>query len=113
MNNADDLEKFSNNLSNRKYDSNVCFLCGRFLENLKSSDEHVIPKWAQNRFELWDKKLTLLMCAVFSYRSTQATRTPKYVTISDDPHKVIQLPLVDLVQNRYLKIGAWISSPNI
>ena len=33
------------------------------------------------------------LCAVFSYRSTQVTRTPKYVTISDDPHKVIQLPL--------------------
>jgi len=33
------------------------------------------------------------LCAVFSYRSTKATRTPKYVAISDNPHKVIQLPL--------------------
>jgi hypothetical protein len=40
------------------------------------------------------------LCAVFCYRSTQATRTPKYMTISDNPHQVIQLPL-----------GGWSAKP--
>ena len=69
MKDADGLEEFSNYLSNRKYDSSVCFLCGRSLEDLMSTDEHVIPKWAQNRFELWDKKLTLLNRTSISYRN--------------------------------------------
>lgn len=68
MNDADDLEKFSNDLSNRKYDSEVCFLCGRSLENLKTTDEHVIPRWAQNRFELWNQELTLLNHSKIPYR---------------------------------------------
>jgi len=33
------------------------------------------------------------LCAQFSYRSTLATRTPKYVTVQDRPHKMFQLPL--------------------
>lgn len=33
------------------------------------------------------------LCAHFAYRATRATRTPKYFTIQDRPHKVFQLPL--------------------
>jgi hypothetical protein len=33
------------------------------------------------------------LCAHFSYRSSIATRTPKYITIQSGPHEVHQLPL--------------------
>jgi hypothetical protein len=33
------------------------------------------------------------LCAHFAYRATRGTRTPKYFTIQDKPHKVFQLPL--------------------
>jgi hypothetical protein len=33
------------------------------------------------------------LCARFSYRSTLATRTPKYFTIQGTPHEVHQIPL--------------------
>lgn len=37
-----------------------CFLCGSFLDEENRSDEHIYPKWLQNMFSLWNKKLVLL-----------------------------------------------------
>lgn len=37
-----------------------CFLCGTTLDLERDTDEHVIPKWIQQRFDLWNQKLTLL-----------------------------------------------------
>jgi hypothetical protein len=54
------LEKFSDRLINRKFDDETCFLCAGSLAKLGASAEHVIPKWAQNRFDLWNQKLVLL-----------------------------------------------------
>jgi hypothetical protein len=36
------------------------------------------------------------LCAHFSYRSTLATRTPKYMTLEGSPHRVYQMPLAGL-----------------
>lgn len=68
MSNADDLEKLKSDLFNRKYNPRICFLCGKFVESMKLTDEHVIPKWAQSRYELWDQKLTLLNRTEIPYR---------------------------------------------
>jgi hypothetical protein len=46
----------------------VCFLCGADLAADRSSDEHVIPKWVQERYQLWDQKLTLLNGTRIPYR---------------------------------------------
>ena len=36
--------------------SDVCFLCKSEVE---ATDEHVFPKWLQNRFDLWDESIVL------------------------------------------------------
>jgi hypothetical protein len=52
----------------RLYDGSVCFLCGGALAKLGSSSEHVIPRWAQLRFDLWNQRLTLLNGTTIPYR---------------------------------------------
>lgn len=66
MNEAEDLENLQRDLFSRRYDSFTCFLCGK--SSGKLTYEHVIPKWAQSRFELWDQKLTLLNQTGIPYR---------------------------------------------
>ncbi len=44
----------------RRFGRSTCFLCGRRLSSKNRSDEHVIPKWLQSRFSLWNQTLTLL-----------------------------------------------------
>src|SRR6516164_3296134 len=46
----------------------VCFLCGVPLSPDRNTDEHVVPKWIQERFELWDKTLMLLNRTQIPYR---------------------------------------------
>jgi hypothetical protein len=46
-----------------------CFLCGADLRNREATSEHVIPVWAQRRFELWDQHLTLLNGTSIAYRA--------------------------------------------
>jgi hypothetical protein len=43
----------------------TCFICGRQAETL----EHVIPKWLQNRYNLWDKHLSLPNDTSIPYRN--------------------------------------------
>jgi hypothetical protein len=45
-----------------------CFLCGVLLNGDRNSDEHVIPKWVQKRYELGDQELTLLNGTKIPYR---------------------------------------------
>jgi len=50
------------------YSAENCFLCGCLLNENNRTEEHVIPKWIQKEFNLWDQKLTLLNKTLFSYR---------------------------------------------
>lgn len=43
----------------------VCFLCKRAVD---VTDEHVFPKWLQNRFNLWDKSVILKNSSLIRYR---------------------------------------------
>jgi len=45
-----------------------CFLCGSSLTEDTQSVEHVIPKWLQARFNLWDQRLILLNRTEIPYR---------------------------------------------
>ncbi len=47
--------------------SGKCFLCGGQPTNGKG--EHVLPKWLQNRFNLWDSKLGLQNGSLLPYRN--------------------------------------------
>jgi len=46
-----------------------CFLCGVKLTNDNRTDEHVFPRWLQERFNLWNEKLTLTNGTLISYRA--------------------------------------------
>ncbi|MCF7933831.1 MAG: hypothetical protein K9L73_03485 [Spirochaetia bacterium] len=50
------------------YDSKYCFLCGIGLNNQNRTDEHVIPKWLQKEFNLWDQTIDLLNKTTINYR---------------------------------------------
>ena len=46
-----------------------CFLCGEILTDENSTEEHIYPKWLQNKFDLWDKQLILLNGTGINYRN--------------------------------------------
>lgn len=48
-----------------------CFLCGCFLAPGTRADEHVIPKWLQNKHRLWNQTIYLRNNTTMPYR--QAT----------------------------------------
>ncbi|MCL2019174.1 MAG: hypothetical protein FWG70_05370 [Oscillospiraceae bacterium] len=50
------------------FDYTMCFLCGELLNDEIRTDEHVYPRWLQNKFDLRDKKLTLLNGSLIPYR---------------------------------------------
>src|SRR5262249_35334617 len=50
------------------YEKETCFLCACALNNANRSDEHVIPRWLQREFNLWDQRLTLLNDTDIPYR---------------------------------------------
>jgi hypothetical protein len=56
-------------VEHRRFGRYICFLCGRRLSLKNRSDEHVIPKWLQSRFSLWNQKLTLLNGTHIPYKS--------------------------------------------
>src|ERR1017187_652774 len=45
-----------------------CFLCARNLTSLEATDEHVIPQWAQRRYDLWNQRLVLANGTDIPYR---------------------------------------------
>jgi len=53
----------------RRFGRCICFLCGRRLTNANRTDEHVIPKWLQGRFSLWNQKINLLNGTQIPYKS--------------------------------------------
>lgn len=55
-------------LRERKLSDDECFLCGVTLDAANRSDEHVIPRWAQERFDLWNQRLGLLNGTTIPYR---------------------------------------------
>lgn len=52
----------------RNFGDEDCFLCGQNVPQDLLTREHVIPKWAQNTYDLWDQKLYLLNRTLIPYR---------------------------------------------
>ncbi len=52
--------------SNLQTDDRHCFLCG--ADTPKITQEHVFPKWLQNRYNLWNQKIGLLNRTLIRYR---------------------------------------------
>jgi hypothetical protein len=55
---------------NRKvrFGTHTCFLCSAPLRSKNRSDEHVFPKWLQNRFNLWNQRLDLINFTNIPYK---------------------------------------------
>lgn len=51
------------------YSKNACFACAEELDRGNATEEHVFPKWLQQRYGLWDKTFALLNQTDFIYRS--------------------------------------------
>jgi hypothetical protein len=54
-------------LESHKFDESCCFLCGDDLNDVNRTREHVVPKWIQKKFNLWNQKITLLNGTDFKY----------------------------------------------
>ncbi len=55
-------------IESHTYTPDKCFLCGCILNEKNKTEEHVIPKWLQNEFNLWNQKIKLLNGTFLSYR---------------------------------------------
>ncbi len=44
----------------QSFTNDKCFLCGIDLTTENRTDEHIFPKWLQNKFNLWSKQINLL-----------------------------------------------------
>src|SRR5262249_8644893 len=60
-------EGFSS-IGRRAFGRDTCFLCRCHLTKVNRTSEHVIPKWVQGQFGLWDKTLVLLNGTTIPYR---------------------------------------------
>lgn len=50
------------------YTRDNCFLCGCILNDDNRTEEHVIPKWLQGKFNLWNQHIILLNGTSIPYR---------------------------------------------
>lgn len=47
---------------------NRCFLCARSLDLHGQTSEHIVPQWAQRRYDLWNQQIILLNMTSLPYR---------------------------------------------
>jgi hypothetical protein len=83
-------------IEERKFNKNECFLCCSELNSENSTNEHVIPKWLQKKYNLWDQKLRLKNNTTFFYRNLTI---PCCFTCNN---KILE-PLEDRVKNAHSK----------
>lgn len=90
------LQHLLNRLKYRKFDEATCFFCARPLSALGATSEHVIPRWAQSRFDLWDQTFVLLNKTTIKY---------KYLTVPccEECNKYQLEPIERLVADATLK----------
>ncbi len=62
------LDEIYSKFEQNKFHGKYCFLCGTELNEKNKSIEHVIPRWLQKRYNLWDQKLGLLNGTEIFYR---------------------------------------------
>jgi hypothetical protein len=63
-----DLKELFSRLDDIQSPHTSCFLCGCSLVESNATSEHVFPRWAQNRYELWNQQIVLLNRTSIPYR---------------------------------------------
>ena len=66
--NNDEIESLIKSLEEFSAAKYRCFLCGKELFSGGYTEEHIIPRWAQKRYQLWDQQLVLLNQTSIPYR---------------------------------------------
>ena len=66
--NNDEIESLIKSLEEFSAAKYRCFLCGKELFSGGYTQEHIIPRWAQKRYQLWDQQLILLNQTSIPYR---------------------------------------------
>jgi len=89
-----DLSNLLHRLRLQNFNKATCFLCAQSLQDIDSTDEHVIPRWAQKRYDLWDQKLTLLNQTFIPYRQLTVPCCKECNTYKLQP---IELAMADAV----------------
>ena len=62
------MEKLFDGVSGHRYAESICFLCGAEITPGEDTVEHVIPKWVQGRFNLWNVRVHLLNGTLIRYK---------------------------------------------
>ena len=77
-----------------------CFLCGKLLNEANNSREHVIPKWLQKKFDLWNRQLVLLNGTSIRYKDLTI---PCCKDCNNAMSKSIEKPIREGVRKGYLE----------
>jgi hypothetical protein len=64
----EDFDRLISTIYNRNYGEQYCFLCATKIHDFNLAEEHVVPKWVQTKFNLWDQRLNLPNGTSIAYR---------------------------------------------
>ncbi len=64
-----DIHKIWNKILHSKKADTYCFLCGVELTSSNKSIEHVIPKWLQRKYDLWNQHIVLINGTSIPYKN--------------------------------------------
>ncbi len=84
----DTLEQLLDEIGDFSSPTAKCFLCGKSLLAGNYTREHVVPTWAQRRYNLWDQHVVLLNGTRLPYRNLT-------VPCCDDCNKYRLKPIED------------------
>jgi len=93
---------------------NHCFLCGKHLNKDTRSDEHVIPRWLQEKQNLWNEKLVLLNNTPIPYRKLKIPCCVKCNTeylsrLEDDISKMLSCNYKKPNEHEEFRLYQWCS----
>ncbi|MEP1334543.1 MAG: hypothetical protein ABJK43_17710 [Lentilitoribacter sp.] len=89
-----------------------CFLCGQ--DPSSGAGEHVIPKWLQRRYDLYDKQLTLLNGTLLFYRNLtvpacSSCNNKTLKRTEDFVSNIIPSNITDWTPNHSFEVGRWMA----
>ena len=77
---------------------NHCFLCGTELDENNRSEEHVYPKWLQNKFSLWTQRLDLLNNTSICYKDL---KVPCCIRCNEKMSSALEKPMEKAVSGGF------------
>lgn len=111
--NCDGLEHLRERIENRKIGDDVCFFCAHQHNKSSMSMEHVFPRWLQEKFDIWDNKISLLNKTMINYRQLLVPCCPqcnnKYLSKIERDVKFVCENGIKAVEDFKLSLFLWLS----